>query len=157
MRLSAPATYHDMKPFKRPSSFLRRGSLFAFGLLLTLQARPGLAQSLPSTPQASALNNGSPEEASAYYKELSRKLGFLTPATIEKQATTQDLLSYLGYKELTPADVEFAAPEALMAGRATVAQALPVGSKVALKADTGLFLARCKGCQTPVSPPCRTP
>ncbi|RKH10074.1 hypothetical protein D7V97_14835 [Corallococcus sp. CA053C] len=142
-----------MKLFKLPSSFLRRGSWSALGFLLALQARPVLAQPVPSTPQASALNNGSPEEASAYYKELSGKLGFLTPATVESQATFKDLLSYLGYKDLTPADVEFAAPKALMQGNATVAQALPVGSKVALKADTGLFLARCKDCQTPAFPP----
>ncbi|PTL79538.1 hypothetical protein [Vitiosangium sp. GDMCC 1.1324] len=122
---------------------------------------PGFAQStapqsaLPATPdpQASALNNGSPEEASRYYKELSKKLGVLTPATIETQATFKDLLSYLGYKELTPEDVEFATPESLMEGAATLAQALPVGSKVALKADTGSFLARCSGCQQTVTTP----
>ncbi|MFL5358797.1 fascin domain-containing protein [Archangium sp.] len=118
-----------------------------------MQARTGLAQPVASTPQPSALNNGSPAEASAYYKELSGKLGFLTPETLESQAAFKDLLSYLGYKELTPADLEFAAPEALMGGTATVAQALPVGSKVALKADSGLFFARCKDCQQPVSPP----
>ncbi|MFY0563661.1 fascin domain-containing protein [Archangium lansingense] len=123
-----------------------------------LQALPGFAQSAapkPAAPdpQQSALNNGSPEEASKYYKELSKTLGILTPATIETQATFKDLLSYLGYKELTPEDVEFATHESLMEGRATVAQALPVGSKVSLKADTGSFMARCDGCQQVVTPP----
>ncbi|WP_147332862.1 fascin domain-containing protein [Archangium gephyra] len=126
-----------------------------------LQALPGFAQStapkpaLPEAPapQPSALNNGSPEEASRYYKELSKKLGVLTPATIETQATLEDLLSYLGYKELTPEDVEFAKPESLMEGTASLAQALPVGSKVALKADTGAFMARCGDCQPSTTPP----
>ncbi|MFE8605194.1 fascin domain-containing protein [Archangium violaceum] len=140
-----------MKTFAVPSSYPRRSSLLAFVVLWgALRALPGFAQSaapkpaLPEAPapQPSALNNGSPEEASRYYKELSKKLGVLTPATIESQATLEDLLSYLGYKELTPEDVEFAKPESLMEGTATLAQALPVGGKVALKADTGSFMAR---------------
>lgn len=143
------------------SSRPRRNSLLAFGVLWgALQALPGFAQStaprpaLPETPapQASALNNGSPEEASRYYKELSKTLGVLTPATIESQATLKDLLSYLGYKELTSEDVEFATPESLMEGRAAIAQALPVGSKVSLQADSGSFFARCQNCQQTVSP-----
>ncbi|WNG54414.1 hypothetical protein F0U59_06170 [Archangium gephyra] len=151
-----------MKKFAVPSSCPRRSSLLAFVVLWgALRALPGFAQSaapkpaLPEAPapQPSALNSGSPEEASRYYKELSKKLGVLTPATIETQATLEDLLSYLGYKELTPGDVEFATPESLTEGRATVAQALPVGSKVSLQADTGSFLARCTDCQKPVTPP----
>jgi hypothetical protein len=151
-----------MKMFAVPSLRPRRSSLLAFGVLWgALQALPGFAQStapkpaLPAAPapQPSALNNGSPEEASRYYKELSKKLGVLTPATIETQATLENLLSYLGYKELTPEDVEFATPESLMEGTATLAQVLPVGSKVTLKADTGAFMARCRECQQARTPP----
>ncbi|MFY0581404.1 fascin domain-containing protein [Cystobacter fuscus] len=75
----------------------------------------------------------------------------LTPATIETQATLKVLLDYLGYQALSPEDIEFATPESLMGPTplkpTTAAQALPVGSKVSLLADTGLFLARCNNCQ----------
>ncbi|WP_224367454.1 fascin domain-containing protein [Hyalangium versicolor] len=113
---------------------------------------PGFAQAAnASEPQESALNNGSQEEASKYYKDLSKTLGVLTPATIEAQATVKTLLNYLGYKELTPEDIEFSTPASLMEGRASSAQVLPVGSKVSLKADTGLFFTRCRGCQQGVT------
>ncbi|SEM46139.1 hypothetical protein SAMN05444354_11746 [Stigmatella aurantiaca] len=151
-----------MKPF--PSSPLRprRTPFLAFGALLAvLQAQPGFAQSPAPTPPAapapkpSALNNGSPEEASKYYKELAGKLGFLTPATIETQATVKVLLNYLGYPALTPDELEFATPEALMAApvQKPVTAPLPLapGSKVSLLADTGFFFARCNNCQRSVN------
>lgn len=137
----------------KPSLLLLRGPWLILGVLLALQARTGSAQPATSTPLPSALNTGSPEEASKYYKELSRKLGILTPATIETQATVKSLLNYLGYKELRPEDIEFAPPEALMAGTATVAQVLPIGSKVSLQMGAGSFFARCNGCQEIVTPP----
>ncbi|MDC0713771.1 hypothetical protein POL68_35220 [Stigmatella sp. ncwal1] len=137
----------------KTSLLFRRGSWWVLGVLLALQAPPGSAQPAASTPLPSALNNGSPEEASQYYKELSKKLGILTPATIEAQATVKNLLNYLGYAELRPEDIEFAPPESLMAGTATVAQVLPVGSKVALQMGAGSFFARCNGCQDPAAPP----
>jgi hypothetical protein len=90
--------------------------LAALALPLTiLPALLSLAQPARENPRPSALNNGSPEEAVKYYKELSTKLGMLTPDTIETQATVHVLLSYLGYRELTPEDIEFEAPESLMA------------------------------------------
>lgn len=63
---------------------------------------------------ASAFNNGSQAEASAYYKQLAQTLGFLTPKTIEAQATLQTLLNYLGYAGLSAADVEYVEPNVLM-------------------------------------------
>lgn len=127
-----------------------RSPLAALTLLLTvLSAPPGLAQSIPTTPQESTLNNGSKAEAIQYYKDLSKTLGFLTPATIESQATVTDLLTYLGYKGLTHNDIEFGLPDALMAtpGGGT-APVLPLDHKVALQGDQGLWAGRCNGCQT---------
>ncbi|HEX8539183.1 MAG TPA: hypothetical protein VF664_17085, partial [Cystobacter sp.] len=133
--------------------------------LAALYAPPGAAQrpapapasTLPtaSTPLPSAFNNGSPQEASRYYKELSGKLGLLTPATIEAQANTKVLLDYLGYQELTPEDIEFATPESLMApapGKpGTGSRVLAAGSKVSLQSDAGSFFARCRNCQSTVN------
>ncbi|WP_257459279.1 fascin domain-containing protein [Archangium lipolyticum] len=155
-----------MKMFAFPSSRLRRSSLLTFGVLLAaLQASPGFAQrtlptpapALPTAPPAkpSALNNGSAAEASKYYKELSEKLGFLTPATIETQANLKVMLDYLGYQALTPDDIEFATPESLMAPApqkpGNISQVLSPGSKVSLQADTGTFFSRCNNCQQTVN------
>jgi hypothetical protein len=151
-----------MKPLFSPPLRPHRTSLLAFCALLTvLPSRPGFAQSPASAPtppvapapKPSALNNGSPEEASKYYKELAGKLGMLTPATIETQATVKVLLDYLGYSALTPEEIEFATPEALMAAPAPkpVTAPLPPGSKVSLQADTGAFFARCNNCQRSVN------
>jgi hypothetical protein len=125
----------------------RHRSLLAalFLLLPLLAAPPGFAQSIPTTPQQSALNNGSKEEAIKYYKELATKLGFLTPATIESQATVTALLTYLGYNGLTHDDVEFGSLDALMA-KATE-PILPVGRKVALQGHQGVWASRCRNCQ----------
>ncbi|QRN97078.1 hypothetical protein JRI60_50380 [Archangium violaceum] len=153
-----------MKMVPIPSSRLRRSSLLAFGALLAaLQASPSFAQStvttpaLPTapTPQPSALNNGSQAEASKYYKEISAKLGILTPATIETQANLKVLLNYLGYQDLSPEDAEFATPASLMEPAppkpGNGLQVLSPGSKVTLQADTGSFFSRCNNCQPSVN------
>jgi hypothetical protein len=146
-----------MKMFSFSSSRLRRSSLLACGVwLAALHALPSAAQlPAPAPPKPSALNNGSPEEASKYYKELSGKLGLLTPATIEAQANFKVLLDYLGYPELTPEDAEFATPESLMAPApqkpGPPSQVLTPGSKVSLQADTGSFFSRCKNSQQSVN------
>ena len=155
-----------MTMFRCSSSRLRRSAFLCLVIgLAALYAPPGAAQrpapapasTLPtaSTPLPSAFNNGSPQEASRYYKELSGKLGLLTPATIEAQANTKVLLDYLGYQELTPEDIEFATPESLMApapGKpGTGSRVLAAGSKVSLQSDAGSFFARCRNCQSTVN------
>lgn len=95
-------------------------------------------------PKASAFNNGSLEEASAYYKQLAGTLGFLTPATIESQATIQTLLNYLGYAGLTAADVEFVPPTVLMDLPAQIAagKTPPVSNLAAVKQTFAASVAR---------------
>jgi hypothetical protein len=138
-------------PSRCPWLTRHRNPLAALTLLLALlPPLPGFAQAIPTTPQESALNNGSKEEAVKYYRELSQKLGILTPATIEAQATVTVLLTYLGYNGLTHNDIEFGSLDGLMAkpggGSASI---LPVGRKVAFQGDTGLWFGRCNGCQRP--------
>ena len=94
--------------------------------------------------KASAFNNGSLAEASAYYKELAGTLGFLAPNTIESQATVQTLLNYLGYPGLTAADVEFVAPAVLMdlPGQIAAGKTPPVSNLAAVKQTFAADLAR---------------
>ncbi|EPX60983.1 putative OXIDOREDUCTASE PROTEIN [Cystobacter fuscus DSM 2262] len=157
-----------MTMFRFSSSRPRRRTLLAFGMWMAALYAPLAAAQRPApapaststlptvpTPLPSALNNGSPQEASKYYKELSGKLGLLTPTTIEAQANVKVLLNYLGYQEFSPEDIEFATPESLMApapGKpGTGAPVLRIGSKVSLQSDTGSFFARCRNCQSSVN------